>query len=35
VGKDQLAFGEDGGNIMRNKEEAVRDMMPEGQQPIE
>ncbi len=34
-GKDQLKFGRGGGNIMRNKEEAIRDVRREGQQPTE
>jgi hypothetical protein len=33
--KDQLESTKDGGNLMRNKEEAIREVMREGQRPTE
>jgi hypothetical protein len=34
-GEDQLESGRDGGNMMRNKEEPIQDVMLEGQWPTE
>ncbi len=34
-GKDQLESGRDGGNIMRNKEEPIQEVMREDQGPTE